>query len=114
MRYPPAQLVTIIPMAIETRADPKTLPTTVGIVEKKPPFDMPFMMTKTTIGASVVEIGHRASMLNAVRESDMKSTFSAPNLSQRIPQQMRPTAEAKLNPATRPAPVLDERPMDLQ
>ncbi|KAI6765429.1 hypothetical protein HG530_006499 [Fusarium avenaceum] len=52
----------IIPMAVDTRAEPNTLPTTVGIDEKKPPFIKPFRTAKTANGARVVEAGQRASI----------------------------------------------------
>lgn len=89
-------------------------PTTVGIVEKKPPFETPLIMTKATMGPSDVETGQMARILTADRNRETKSTLSAPNASQKAPQQIRPMAEEKLNPATRPAPVEEERPMDLE
>jgi hypothetical protein len=103
-----------MPMAMETRADPNTSTTTVGIVEKKPPFDMPFTRTKTIIGPSVVETGQITSILRAVSVKEMSSVLREPILSHSMPELIRPTAEAKLNPATRPAPVVDERPIDAQ
>jgi hypothetical protein len=101
-------------IAIDTLADPNTFPTTVGIVEKNPPLETPLMITKAIIGASVVEAGHRASMLNAVSERERKSVFSGPSLSQRIPHPILPIADEKLKPATKAAPVLDDRPIDLE
>jgi hypothetical protein len=113
-KYPPAQPVTIIPIAIDIRADPKTSTTTVGIVEKNPPLDTPFTSTKIIIGASVVEAGQMTSMLRAVRVNEMNSVFSEPILSHMIPEPILPTAEEKLNPATRPAPVVGDKPIDVQ
>jgi hypothetical protein len=101
-----------MPIATVTRAEPKTFPTTVGMVEKKAPFAMPLTMTNTASGAKVVEAGQRASMLNVVRRREVESVFSAPNESHSRPERIRPTAEAKLKPARRPAPVLVDSPMD--
>ncbi|KAF6797516.1 hypothetical protein CSOJ01_12964 [Colletotrichum sojae] len=101
-------------IATDTLADPNTFPTTVGIVEKKPPLETPFTMTKTTIGPRLVDAGQMASMLTADRSMDTRSTLSAPRASHSTPQQIRPTAEEKLNPATSPAPVEEESPMDLE
>lgn len=113
MRYPPTHPVTIMPIAVVTLADPNTLPTTVGMVEKNPPFDIPFKITKAIMGARVVEAGHRARMLRPVVMSDSRRVFKAPSLSQRAPQPILPSAEEKLKAATRPAPALEGRPMDL-
>ena len=112
IRYPPPQLVTIIPIATDSLAEPKTFPTTVGMVAKNDPFDAPFTTTNRIIGPRVVETGHNASMLMALRENAMNSVFSGPSLSQRKPEKIRPMADEKLNPETRPAPVLDDRPID--
>lgn len=98
-------------MATDTLAEPNTFPTTVGIVEKKPPLPAPLMTTNTAKGASVVEAGQRASILRAVSINEMKRVLSAPILSHRRPQIMRPTAEEKLNPARSPAPVLVDSPI---
>jgi hypothetical protein len=100
-------------MAIETCEGPKTLPITVGIVEKKPPFAMPFKMTNGISGANVVEKGQITKLLSPVKTNDRKSTFIAPIRSQRRPQQILPSADAKLKPATNPAPTLDGSPIDL-
>lgn len=113
MRYPPAQPVTIMLIATATLALPKTFPTTVGIVEKKPPFDMPLMRTKTISGPMVVDAGHMASMLMAVNRTDTNSVLSDPIRSHAKPDTIRPTAEARLKPATRPAPAVDEKPREL-
>ncbi len=99
-------------MATDTRAEPKTLPITVGIVEKNPPLAAPLITTKTASGAKVIEAGHSASMLTAVRVSEINKVFSAPSLSHIKPHIMRPTAEEKLKPARRPAPVLEDSPIE--
>lgn len=96
-----------------TRALPNTLLATVGIVQKNPPFDSPLMTTNSASGPKVVEAGQMANMLRAVKSIDVNRTLMAPNLSQQIPQIIRPTAEDRVKPATRPAPVLDEKPRDL-
>ncbi len=101
-----------MPIATDTLADPKIFPITVGMVAKNPPFAAPLTTTKSAKGARVVEAGHRASILTALRKKDIKRVFKGPSLSQRNPQKIRPTADEKLKPARRPAPVLDERPMD--
>lgn len=100
-------------IAMATLALPKTLLTTVGIVEKNPPFEMPLTNTKNIIGPRVVDEGQMTSMLMAVNIKEMNSVFKDPNLSQAKPQPIRPKAEARLNPATRAAPVVDENPSDL-
>lgn len=111
-RYPPTHPVTTMPMATDTLADPNVLPTTVGMVAKNPPLDAPLTTTKTARGASVVDPGHRARMLSAVRTSEQKSELMDPTRSQSIPHTMRPTADERLKPARSAAPVLDERPME--
>jgi hypothetical protein len=101
-----------MPMATETLAEPKTLPTTVGMVEKKPPFAAPFTMTNPIKGANVLETGYKTSILIALRRRDRKSVLSGPSRSLIKPNPSRPIAEEKLNPATKPAPVLAERPRE--
>jgi hypothetical protein len=101
-----------MPITTETLADPKTLPTTVGMVEKNPPFAAPFMMTNAINGANVLDTGHRTSILVALRRRDRKSVLSGPSRSLMNPNPSRPTPEEKLNPATKPAPVLAERPKE--
>lgn len=112
IRYPPTQPVTIMPMAIETLADPNVLLTTVGMVAKKPPFEAPLTTTKTASGASEVDAGHSVSMLIAVSMREPMSVLRGPNTSQKWPQMMRPTADEKLNAARSPAPVLEDSPME--
>lgn len=99
-------------MATDTRCEPKTLLTTVGIVEKKPPFAAPLTMTKNASGARPVETGQMANMLTALTSRHMSRVLSAPSLSQSRPHKTRPTAEEKLKPASRPAPVDDDSPTD--
>lgn len=112
IKYPPAHPVTIIPMATDTRCEPKTLPTTVGMVEKNPPFAIPLKMTKIAKDASDLEIGHITNMVMAFNNRQKNRVFKAPNRSQKRPHKARPIAEEKLNPANRPAPVADESPTD--
>lgn len=102
-----------MPIATETLAEPKTLPTTVGMVEKNPPFAAPFITTNAIKGANVLDAGHNTSILVALRRSDKKSVLSGPSTSLMDPNPSRPTADEKLNPATKPAPVLAERPKEV-
>jgi hypothetical protein len=113
MRYPPIQPLTIMPIATPTRAEPKTFPTTVGIVEKKPPFAMPLMITKAISGPRELERGHITIKLTALRRRVMKSVVNEPNLSHAKPDPRRPIAEQKLKAASRPAPADEGRPSDL-
>ena len=112
IKYPPTHPVTIMPIATETRCEPKTVPTTVGIVAKNPPLAAPFIITKTTKGPSESETGQIANMLTVVRNKPMKSVFRGPSASAARPEPSRPTADEMLKPATRPAPALEERPRE--
>lgn len=112
-RYPPSQPLTTMPMATDTRAEPKTLPTTVGMVEKNPPFAEPLIMTKAISGPMELDTGQSTKMLNALSSNDRKSVFSDPSLSHANPHERRPMAEEKLKAATKPAPALDGRPSEL-
>lgn len=99
-----------MPMTTLTRWLPKMLVATVGVQEKKPPLEMPLRMQKMASGASDCETGQMTSMLKADRSSELRSTLTGPNLSQQKPQMMRPMADDRVKPATRPAPVLEEKP----
>jgi hypothetical protein len=70
-----------MPIATPTLAEPNTLPTTVGIVEKKPPFPAPLMITNAMRGARVLDTGHNASILIALSSSEMRRVFSGPKRS---------------------------------
>ena len=70
------------------------------------------IITNTMSEASEFDIGHNAVILIPHRSSERNSVFSGPRISQRNPQAILPTAEEKLKPATRPAPVLEERPSE--
>lgn len=113
MRYPAAQLVTIILIAVATRAEPNTLPTTVGMVAKKAPLAIPLMTAKAARDASPVDAGHRASILSAVRASEMNKALRGPMTSHSAPLRILPMAEEKLNPAKSPAPEADDRPIEV-
>lgn len=102
-----------MPMATVTRAEPKQLPTTVGMVEKKPPFAIPLTTLNTASGARVVDTGQTASILTAARLSARKSALREPILSHRMPLKILPMADAKLKPASKPAPVAELRPIAL-
>lgn len=112
IKYPPAQPVTIIPMATDTLWEPNTLLTTVGIVAKKAPFAAPLMMTKTTSGPKESETGQMTNMLRVVRDKPTKSVLRGPRASAARPELKRPMAEEMLKPAMRPAPALGERPRE--
>lgn len=111
-KYPPAQPVTTIPITTDTLADPNVLPTTVGMVEKNPPFAMPFTITNTIKGPKEVETGQMISILSALNSSDMNSVLRGPTKSLKSPHSNLPSAEEKLKAATTPAPVLDDIPSE--
>ena len=113
IKQPPAHPVTIIPIAIDTLADPNTWPITVGVHAKNPPFAMPLMTTKKVRGTTVLEAGHRVNVLTALKLSARKKVFKGPKRSLRKPQPSRPEAEARLRPATRPAPTEGDRPNEV-
>src|SRR5271170_1717663 len=102
-----------MPIAMETLAEPNTAPTTVGIMAKKPPLAAPLIMTKAINGPSVLETGHKASILNALKTKEKSRVLTGPTLSPKSPQQTRPMAEEKLKAATRAAPTCACRPRDL-
>lgn len=112
IKYPPSHPLTIIPTATETLADPNTFPTTVGMVEKKPPFADPLISTNAIRGPIELDTGHSTKRLSALSSSDRNNVFSEPSLSHANPHPSRPRAEEKLNAATRPAPALDGRPRE--
>lgn len=100
-----------MPIATVTRAEPKQLPTTVGIVEKKPPFAIPFTTLNIASGARVVDTGQTASMLTAARVSERNRALRGPILSHKIPLTILPIADEKLKPANNPAPAAELKPM---
>jgi hypothetical protein len=93
-------------------AEPKMWPTTVGIIEKNPPTATPAMSTKTMSTPRELAKGQMRNMVVPSSDMDIKATFREPILSLRNPEEIRPTAEAALNAATSPAPVLEDRPID--
>ena len=72
------------------------LPTAVGTVAKYMPFEAPLMTAKKANGTKVVEAGHSASMLTALRINETMSVFRGPRLSEQKPPRMRPMADEKL------------------
>lgn len=100
-------------MAMATLALPNTLLIAVGMVEKKAPLAAPLMMTKAMSGPSSVEVGQIASIVIAVKTNDTRTVLIEPTLSDAKPERMRPAAEDKLKPATKPAPTFGEKPSDL-
>lgn len=103
-----------MPIATDTRCDPKTVPTTVGIVAKNPPLEAPLIITKRTIGARRFDNGHMTNKLSVVRNRPMKTVFRGPKASAARPEVRRPTAEEMLKPARSAAPALEERPRESQ
>lgn len=102
-----------MPIATVTRAEPKQLPTTVGIVEKNPPFAIPLTTLNTASGARVVDTGQTASVLTAARVSARNRALRGPILSHKIPLTILPIADEKLKPANNPAPAAELNPMAL-
>lgn len=70
-------------------------------------------MTKRILTPSDVAKGQTRNMLAPSSVSDIDKTFRAPSLSLSDPEPILPTAEAALNAAASPAPVLGEKPTDL-
>jgi len=68
-----------MPIAVDTLAEPKTLPTTVGMEEKNPPFIKPLSTAKTAKGARVVDAGQRASMVSELPRKNAARVFSVVN-----------------------------------
>jgi hypothetical protein len=101
-----------MPIATLTLLEPNKLPTTVGMVEKNPPLAAPLMITKRIRGPSEFDTGQMASILKALSNKERSRVLTGPMKSHSNPQQSRPTAEEKLNPATRPAPADGERPRE--
>lgn len=87
--------------------------TTVGMVLKNPPLAIPFTITKAINGPKESDTGQIAKILKALASKEIKSVLTGPIESHINPQQRRPTADEKLNPATRPAPAEADRPSEL-
>ena len=87
-------------------------PIAVGIVTKKAPFAIPFSAAKITKGPIEYDTGHIDSILTAFTAIVNRSILVGPNLSQAKPAPNRPTAVQALKPATIPAPVEAESPME--
>lgn len=110
--YPKLQLVKIMPMVTLMFAEPKMCPTTVGIMETIPPTVNPDTRTKRIGTPKVLAKGQTTNMVVPRIPKDAQRTFREPNLSLIKPQLIRPRAEAALKPATNPAPVALDRPID--
>ncbi|KAF3906961.1 hypothetical protein AA313_de0210010 [Arthrobotrys entomopaga] len=100
-----------MPIATLTRTDPNRCPTTVGMVAKNDPFATPLMSTNAINVPMLVLTGHKISILRALASIPRNKAFTAPSRSARAPKPIRPSADAKLNPATRPAPADELSPM---
>jgi len=114
IKYPPAHPVTIMPIATPTLRLPNTDPTTVGMVLKKPPLAAPLIMANAINGPRVLDTGHMTNMLIALSIKEMNNVLTGPIQSDISPQPKRPTAEEKLNPATRPAPAEGDNPREFE
>jgi hypothetical protein len=72
------------------------------------------IITNAINGPKLLLTGHKTNILIAENNSAMKSVLTGPIESDRKPHARRPTAEEKLNPATRPAPAEGERPREVE
>ncbi|KAI7645796.1 hypothetical protein KC319_g11942 [Hortaea werneckii] len=113
MRYPTVQPVQAWPIATAAFSGPTIVAIAVGIVVKKLPLATPFKMLNTVSKASESEKGQIASMLSAFSAITRKNVLIPPNLSHAGPDSSRPTAVHALKPATKPAPVPEEKPNDV-
>ena len=86
------------------------LPTTVGIVLKKPPFPRPLKIAKTVRGASDVDSSQMTNMLKALMESATNSVLIGPTVSQAKPHSTRPSADAIFKATRNPAAAVGENP----
>jgi hypothetical protein len=68
-------------MAVETRADPNKLPTTVGMDEKNPPLVRPFITANAAKGARVVDAGHSAIIVNEFISKKAARVLIGPKMS---------------------------------
>jgi hypothetical protein len=73
---------------------------------------MPAIMTKTTKGAISVDSGQTSSMPIPFNPIARIKLFTGPMMSESWPKEIRPSAEARLKPDTRPAEANEERPID--
>jgi hypothetical protein len=82
------------------------------MVLKNPPFAAPLITTKAIRGPRDVDTGQIINMLNALSTNARRRVLTGPMKSERKPQSRRPTADEKLKPATRPAPLEAESPTE--
>jgi len=101
-----------MPMVTLMFAEPKRWPTTVGNMDTIPPTVNPEMSTKRIVTPRVLANGQMTNMLVPSSAREVHRTLMGPTLSLMNPEVIRPTADAALKPATSPAPVLLERPID--
>ena len=101
-----------MPMVTLMFAEPKRWPTTVGNIDTIPPTVNPEMRTKRIVTPRVLAKGQITNMLVPSSAREVQRTLRDPTLSLMKPEAIRPTAEDALNPATRAAPVLLDRPID--
>lgn len=86
---------------------------TVGILLKKPPLAIPLIIAKAVRGPRDVDSSHSTRMLKALISSETSSVLIGPAMSQAKPQSNRPTAEARLKAARKPAEATEEKPRRL-
>src|SRR3954464_4607150 len=84
-----------------------------GIVEKNPPFAIPFTTTTTIRGPINVETGQMIIILRPLSKTDMNSVLTGPRRSQQSPHSKLPSAEEKLSAATILAPAFADSPIEL-
>ncbi|KAK5936617.1 hypothetical protein PMZ80_011145 [Knufia obscura] len=113
-KYPGVQNDVPMLMARLARPGPDRAAMAVGIATKNDPFPAPLIAAKITRGAKVLLTGHIASMLMALANIVIASVFRAPILSHATPDNIRPIVVESPKPATRPAPVLGENPIELE
>ena len=86
----------VIASALGVRLFPYTLPTTLGMREKKPPEPKPFITMNATSGAMLDDAGQIVSMLSALMVSARTRAVIGPTESPNTPKPTRPTADAML------------------
>jgi hypothetical protein len=112
IKYPGVQKEVI--RLIDAAADPgASVATAVGKATKKLPLAQPLIMAKTKSGGKDELTGQMASIDTLLTKAAKANALKAPIRSQIQPPANRPTAVDAPNPATSPAPVEAERPMDL-
>jgi len=126
-RYPAPQPITRSPK-LEAMIDGSIKDATVGAINEKNapevsgqlynrqridlPADIPAKMTKMIKGASSELKGQMSNIPIPFIPMAKIRLFTGPMMSDNCPKEIRPNAEARLKPDTRPAEANDERPID--